>query len=534
MVFGAESHASYGFESRTQSTESRDASKTPRAWVTPRSQWQTTPTRTPRTPRTPPHHTPRTRKTPTTTPRRRTKQAPSWGDELEGDLELDEGQGNELDFWGKLWQQAGYTAVGGGEYVRTHIPVQGSLPSEFAISGMAREEQRRLDTEEDGPEPLEEEKGNRYGLLAEYARFGEVDKAKELLQVASRSETLHHYINYQDRLGWTPLHWAAECNPEKMTSSSIDKRLTIMRLLLEYPATIDLKLISSRGNTPLVHAIWNGNLKACQLLLKKKGMDANAATEQGWTAMHWAANGMHMVDNTWSSLPEIVQLLMRRRHDISLDACTNSGDTPLHIATMRGYAQIVRILVLARSPIDLGNQKGLTPLHLAATHGHDRLVRILLQFRADRRILDSQRRTPAHVLALQIMNDIMRMRFPDFGKADDFDKKHLRERFEEWLSEHSFPKSLTSPQVEVDQVMALKDKAHVLQEAPDGLSDEDVDKVLDKLETLELLKFGLPSESNKLDLHFSRTHTSPVTSRAVSPVGKRLNVEGLGKRVTSQ
>jgi len=82
--------------------------------------------------------------------------------------------------------------------------------------------------------------------------------------------------------------------------------------------------------------------------------------------------------------------------------------------------------------------------------------------------------------------------------------------------------------------MALKDKAHVLQEAPDGLSDEDVDKVLDKLETLELLKFGLPSESNKLDLHFSRTHTSPVTSRAVSPVGKRLNVEGLGKRVTSQ
>jgi len=39
------------------------------------------------------------------------------------------------------------------------------------------------------------------------------------------------------------------------------------------------------------------------------------------------------------------------------------------------------------------------------------------------RILDSQRRTPAHVLALQIMNDIMRMRFPDFGKADDFDKK---------------------------------------------------------------------------------------------------------------
>jgi len=45
--------------------------------------------------------------------------------------------------------------------VRTHIPVQGSLPSEFAISGMAREEQRRLDTEEDGPEPLEEEKGNR-------------------------------------------------------------------------------------------------------------------------------------------------------------------------------------------------------------------------------------------------------------------------------------------------------------------------------------------------------------------------------------
>jgi len=72
------------------------------------------------------------------------------------------------------------------------------------------------------------------------------------------------------------------------------------------------------------------------------------------------------------------------------------------------------------------------------------------------RILDSQRRTPAHVLALQIMNDIMRMRFPDFGKADDFDKKHLRERFEEWLSEHSFPKSLTSPQVEVDQVILLR------------------------------------------------------------------------------
>ncbi len=40
-----------------------------------------------------------------------------------------------------------------------------------------------------------------------------------------------------------------------------------------------------------MHAIWNGNVRACELLLKKEPRLPNVPSQGSWTALHWAANG---------------------------------------------------------------------------------------------------------------------------------------------------------------------------------------------------------------------------------------------------
>lgn len=57
-------------------------------------------------------------------------------------------------------------------------------------------------------------------------------------------------------------------------------------------------------------------MKAVQLLLKKKSSDVNASTEYGWTALHWAANGRKDKDGGFNSLRDILQLLLRKVHEV--------------------------------------------------------------------------------------------------------------------------------------------------------------------------------------------------------------------------
>ena len=58
--------------------------------------------------------------------------------------------------------------------------------------------------------------------------------------------------------------------------------------------------------------------------------------------------------------------------------CFQKGNTALHISSLAGHGQIVKILVDAGAHVNLQAQAGFTPLYMAAQEGHSEVVRYLL------------------------------------------------------------------------------------------------------------------------------------------------------------
>ncbi|MEX0745589.1 MAG: ankyrin repeat domain-containing protein [Phycisphaeraceae bacterium] len=78
------------------------------------------------------------------------------------------------------------------------------------------------------------------------------------------------------------------------------------------------------------------------------------------------------------------------------DAWLNDHAAPLHAAAARGYAQILKLLLVTDEHVDPVDATGSTPLHLAAEAGHREVVELLLYRHAELDARDHQRRTPLH------------------------------------------------------------------------------------------------------------------------------------------
>ena len=62
------------------------------------------------------------------------------------------------------------------------------------------------------------------------------------------------------------------------------------------------------------------------------------------------------------------------------------GDTPLHIAAIRGDVQAADLLLDARADIDAQGETGYTALHYAVSQCHPDVVRLLLERGADKKV----------------------------------------------------------------------------------------------------------------------------------------------------
>lgn len=72
------------------------------------------------------------------------------------------------------------------------------------------------------------------------------------------------------------------------------------------------------------------------------------------------------------------------------------GCTPLHLASGRGFAACVAMLLARAASVEISDRAGKTPLHDAAWGGHTRCVQELLAAGACVRARDSWGRTPLH------------------------------------------------------------------------------------------------------------------------------------------
>ena len=58
--------------------------------------------------------------------------------------------------------------------------------------------------------------------------------------------------------------------------------------------------------------------------------------------------------------------------------CWQKGNTALHIASLAGQEEIVKILVQTRAKVNVQSQNGFTPLYMAAQENHANVVKFLL------------------------------------------------------------------------------------------------------------------------------------------------------------
>lgn len=61
-----------------------------------------------------------------------------------------------------------------------------------------------------------------------------------------------------------------------------------------------------------------------------------------------------------------------------MDAATKKGNTALHIASLAGQEEVVRLLVNHSASVNVQSQNGFTPLYMAAQENHDNVVKYLL------------------------------------------------------------------------------------------------------------------------------------------------------------
>jgi serpin B len=100
--------------------------------------------------------------------------------------------------------------------------------------------------------------------------------------------------------------------------------------------------------------------------LIEAGIDVNARTDAGFTALHFAARNGHV---------RAAELLIAAGADVN--AQTPAGQAPLHFAVRRGYCNLAELLVEEGANRSVRIKQGKTPLDYAVAGGRSDLVSLL-------------------------------------------------------------------------------------------------------------------------------------------------------------
>ena len=202
----------------------------------------------------------------------------------------------------------------------------------------------------------------------------------------------------QDADGQTPLVHAA-----------FEGHEAVVRLLVER-GEVDADSKDNDGRTPLSRAASAGHEAVVRLLVEREDVDAESRDNHGWTPLAHAASAGHGAvvrllvergdvdadskdNSSWTPLSraasaghEAVVRLLVEREDVDAESRDNHGWTLLAYAASAGHGAVVRLLV-ERGDVDAGSKDndGGTPLSWAAFNGHEAVVRLLV----DRRDVDA-------------------------------------------------------------------------------------------------------------------------------------------------
>jgi ankyrin repeat protein len=196
-----------------------------------------------------------------------------------------------------------------------------------------------------------------------------------------------------DRLGWTPLHAAAEQGESAVAEGLILKGA-------------EVNARAANGQTPLHVAAARGSYGTLEVLLKHKA-DPNAKDHQRRTPVQLAIGYDGAVSTLLAAGAEPSDILVAAfagRADLvkgfitrdknAVAAKTPDGDTPLHLAVCLGHLKVAEILLDNGADVNARDSSQITPLHRAVTLAGPEMVALLLSRKADRGAKSWNGKTP--------------------------------------------------------------------------------------------------------------------------------------------
>jgi ankyrin repeat protein len=123
---------------------------------------------------------------------------------------------------------------------------------------------------------------------------------------------------------------------------------------------------SYKGATSLLLAIFNGQVKTAQLLIRRKAR-LDIADEKGRLPLPKAAEYGYDL---------LVRDLIRAGADPNMNTGDN-GDTPLILAAGREHEKVIKVLLANGADKELTNKFGDTALDIAEEKGHKEMIELL-------------------------------------------------------------------------------------------------------------------------------------------------------------
>jgi ankyrin repeat protein len=160
----------------------------------------------------------------------------------------------------------------------------------------------------------------------------------------------------------TPLHAAYD-----------GEKPEIMELLLKKGANVDVK--GTLDNTLLHCASRDGRPDVVKLLLKHDAV-VNAKDKYGWTPLHGAASKGGV---------EVAKHLFNVKKDgngerLDVNVQSNNMNTPLHVASIAGNLEMVKLLLSHGAKMGIEGENGWTPLEAAEKNKHKKIVEWLRDY----------------------------------------------------------------------------------------------------------------------------------------------------------
>ncbi len=147
-------------------------------------------------------------------------------------------------------------------------------------------------------------------------------------------------------------------------------KLDDVKRLIVSGTPVDIR--DALGSTPLLEAAWSGQIEIAEFLIAH-GADVNAHHgESGSTPLQYAVLTGHA---------KMTQLLLNAGGKLNGDY--RDGQSLLHVASARGYASIIDLLISAKADIQTLDANGNTPLDSAVLHDQPFAVAALLKNHAN-------------------------------------------------------------------------------------------------------------------------------------------------------